>query len=163
MAMNKPNTERFILDSPLGTLAVHSEEGAIVSIDYPRGRLPVSPRGDKTVQDLARQLALYFADPKHCFDVPLRLHGTTFQQRVWREMQAIPAGQTRTYGEVAQRLNSSARAVGNACRANPVPIVVPCHRIVAKGGPGGYGGETAGRNLRIKTWLLRHEGVAVPS
>ena len=158
-----PSHKRYILDSPLGPLSICSEEGAIVAIDYPRGRLPVSTGRDKTVQQLAKQLSLYFKNPTHHFDVPLSLHGTDFQRRVWREMQSIPAGETRSYGEVAKRLNSSPRAVGNACRANPVPIVIPCHRIVAKTGPGGYGGQTAGRNLRIKTWLLQHEGVTFPS
>jgi len=152
--------KQFILDSPLGPLSVCSEQGAIVAIDYKHRRMPVSAWQDKLSKQLAHELAVYFKKPTHQFDVPLRLHGTAFQRRVWREMQRIPVGETRSYGEVAKRLNSSPRAVGNACRANPVPIIIPCHRIVSKSGLGGYGGQTAGRNVKIKQWLLQHEGVA---
>jgi len=150
----------FILDSPLGILAIGTEDGALVTIEYKQEKKSVSASQDNLFEQLRRQLAFYFKNPKHQFDVRIKLHGTAFQQRVWREMQKIPVGETRTYGEVAKKLNSSPRAVGNACRANPLPIVIPCHRIVSKVGLGGYDGETAGRNIKIKTWLLQHEGVS---
>lgn len=84
--------------------------------------------------------------------------GTRFQQRVWQALQQIPAGETRRYGELAESLNSSARAVANACRANPLPILVPCHRVVAADELGGYMGHTDGEVVAIKRWLLHHEG-----
>ncbi|MGD8812578.1 MAG: methylated-DNA--[protein]-cysteine S-methyltransferase, partial [Thioalkalispiraceae bacterium] len=88
-------------------------------------------------------------------------HGTSFQQKVWKTMLNIPPGKVMSYGEIAKKLNSSPRAVGNACRANPLPLLVPCHRVVSQAGLGGYGGETSGKRLAIKRWLLSHEGAAV--
>ena len=106
------------------------------------------------------QLQAYLEDPAFEFDVPLRLSGTHHQLAVWEAMRAIPAGETRTYGELAQSIGSSARAVGGACGANPVPIVVPCHRVVGAGGSlGGFmGAREEGFELSIKRWLLAHEG-----
>ena len=85
--------------------------------------------------------------------------GTLFQKSVWHELTKIPIGQTRTYGEIANKLNSSARAVGNACRKNPIQIIIPCHRVVSAKGLGGYAGKTEGKQIKIKRWLLSHEGV----
>ena len=103
------------------------------------------------------QLLRYFTDPRHTFSIPLLLQGTPFQQRVWRALLNLPAGETVSYGALATQLATGARAVGNACRANPVPIIVPCHRIVACDGLGGYSGAIAGTQLGIKRWLLEHE------
>ncbi len=91
--------------------------------------------------------------------LPLTPPGSDFQSRVRAALLAIPPGEVRSYGELARQLGSSARAVGGACRRNPVPILVPCHRVVGAAGPGGYGGHTGGAALRRKLWLLRHEGV----
>ncbi len=90
---------------------------------------------------------------------PLHLAGTPFQQRVWALLRRIPPGVTRTYGELARQLGTAPRAVGAACRTNPIPLFVPCHRVVAASGAGGYFGRTAGRWLEIKRWLLAREGV----
>ncbi len=109
---------------------------------------------------ITRQLADYFEQATAILDLPLALAGTPFQQRVWALLRTIPAGRTRTYGEVARELGSAARAVGQACRANPCPIVVPCHRVVASQGLGGFAGDTSGRKLAVKRWLLDHEGAA---
>lgn len=104
------------------------------------------------------QLRCYVADPEFRFDLPLAPRGSPFQQRVWAELAAIPAGEARRYGDIARRLGTAPRAVGGACRSNPLPIVVPCHRVVAADGLGGYSGETAGALHRLKPWLLAHEG-----
>jgi methylated-DNA-[protein]-cysteine S-methyltransferase len=100
----------------------------------------------------------YLEDPsfRFCFE-PL-LEGTAFQQRVWHELLQIPLGHTLTYGQLARQLGSSPRAIGNACRANPCPLVVPCHRVVGKTGLGGFAGKNSGPKLQIKRWLLMHEG-----
>ena len=90
--------------------------------------------------------------------LPLQPGGTAFQQRVWQRLRRIPAGEVMRYGELARELDSSARAVAAACRANPIPILIPCHRVIAAKGLGGYMGETAGEALAIKQWLLQHEG-----
>ncbi len=114
--------------------------------------------GDAGLADrVVAQLRGYFADPLASFDVPLELGGTSFQRRVWRALMAIPPGMVHTYGMLARRLGTSPRAVGGACRANPVPVIVPCHRVVASGGLGGYAGHTGGSVLAIKEWLLEHE------
>jgi methylated-DNA-[protein]-cysteine S-methyltransferase len=91
------------------------------------------------------------------FDVPLSLEGTAFQQRVWAAMRRIPAGAPINYGVLARRLKTSARAVGNACRRNPVALIVPCHRVIAAAGDGGFMGKRGGWELQVKRWLLAHE------
>ena len=89
------------------------------------------------------------------------MQGTPFQKKVWLALQKIPAGQVMTYGELAKQLKTSARAVGNACRANPMPLVIPCHRVVAKSGLGGFSGSQEGAPIKIKKWLLEHEGISL--
>ena len=114
---------------------------------------------NKMEETVFRQLKCYFSSAISLQTIPLALQGTLFQKSVWHELSKIPVGETRTYGEIAHKLNSSARAVGNACRRNPIQIIVPCHRVVSAKGLGGYAGETQGRQLDIKRWLLNHEGV----
>lgn len=109
-------------------------------------------------REAAEALQAYLFQAKHPASLSVAPHGTAFQQRVWHVLQAIPVGEVRRYGEVAAELDSSARAVAAACRANPVPLLIPCHRVVAANGPGGYLGETEGEALAIKLWLLQHEG-----
>ncbi len=100
----------------------------------------------------------YFNKKEETFThIDIAPQGTPFQQRVWQALQGIPYGQTRTYQQLAQQLNTSARAVGNACRANPIPIIIPCHRILAKSGIGGFMGKKSGHPLKIKQFLLTIE------
>jgi len=108
-------------------------------------------------REFCRQFALYLNDPEFIFDVPIRTGGTEFQRAVWSKMRTIPPGQTLTYGEVASGLKSSARAVGQACGANRLPIVIPCHRIVASRGIGGFANRETGFPVNVKRWLLAHE------
>lgn len=108
---------------------------------------------------LAQALRGYFADPTQRSGCAVAAQGSAFQRRAWARIAAIAPGETRTYGAIARELQSAPRAVGNACRANPVPLFVPCHRVVGAGGLGGFAGERGGRLLAIKRWLLRHEGV----
>lgn len=152
------STKRATIGTPLGAVAVSWRGNALTAVELvPDARPPVGADAPAAIRD---QFAAYFANGAFPFDLPLALEGTNFQRQVWRLLRAIPAGATLTYGELARQLGSSPRAVGGACRANPCPIVVPCHRVLAKDGPGGFAGDTGGRRLALKLWLLRHEGVA---
>ncbi|MBB3263018.1 methylated-DNA-[protein]-cysteine S-methyltransferase [Azospirillum sp. OGB3] len=145
-------TGSLTVDSPLGLLTLTSAAGAIVALDW--GRLG-DDRPDPVLEEAARQLRDYFAGTRLDFDLPLSPRGTAFRQKVWAAMQAIPYGGVLTYGDVARMLETAPRAVGGACGANPIPVIIPCHRIVGGcGSPGGYSGLGG---LRTKDWLLRHE------
>jgi len=145
-----------VIAAPFGRLGIHAQE-ALTSIDFVSARIPLQPPRTPLARQVCAQLKAYFADPRTRFDLPLAPDGTLFQQRAWRALQRIPAGTARTYGELARTLKSAPRAVGGACRANPIPIVVPCHRVIAASGPGGFMGATRGRAMDIKHWLLAHE------
>ena len=110
---------------------------------------------------IIEQLSNYFFSACSFASISCSPNGTKFEKSVWQALSAIPLGETRTYGDLAKKLNSSPRAVGNACRKNPIQIVIPCHRVVSANGLGGYAGETTGKQINIKTWLLKHEGVEV--
>jgi len=138
--------------SPVGQLAIDEQDGTIVAIrwaDNPAGN------GSSLLSEAARQLEAYFAGDLTEFDLPLAPAGSDFEKRVWAAMQAIPYGQTRSYGDVAHEIDSGPRAVGRACGRNPIPIVIPCHRILARTGLGGYSG---GSGLPTKQHLLSLEG-----
>ncbi|MFN3399178.1 MAG: methylated-DNA--[protein]-cysteine S-methyltransferase [Ferrovibrio sp.] len=168
--MTKPRaTYSLTLPSPLGSLTVFATTQAIVKLDWGgRGAKPADidtpPEAQALLDEAGRQLAAYFADGKTGFDLPLDPAGTDFQRAVWDFMRAIPAGRTRSYGEAATAVGTGtvdSRAVGSACGANPIPVIIPCHRILAAGGDaGGYSGKGG---LETKRWLLRHEGAYVPS
>jgi methylated-DNA-[protein]-cysteine S-methyltransferase len=143
------------LHSPVGDLTVSTEDDKIVAVDWGWGR-------DQTttplLRDAKKQLEAYFDGKLKRFDLPLSPAGSGFQKAVWRIMLKIPYGKTETYGAIAQRLGSSARSVGTACGRNPIPILIPCHRIVAAGNRmGGYSGAGG---VETKTTLLRLEGAA---
>lgn len=149
------------LDSPLGKLAVTIKDHGLYTMKIGAEHRTENCGDTGLIEQLRTELNAYFTDTRFRFSFPLDLQGTPFQKRVWQALCRIPAGQTLTYGQLASRLGSSPRAVGNACRANPVPILVPCHRVIGKHGIGGYDGQTSGRRLDIKRWLLRHEGVNI--
>lgn len=160
---DKPEFDWICIDSPLGPLTVTATAEAITDIDW-RGRPGTASGTSPLLAEAARQLQAYFADGHFRFDLPLQPGGTRFQRAVWDFMCAIPAGSTRTYGECARAIGglagSDARAVGQACGANPIPVIIPCHRILAAGGEaGGYSGKGG---VNTKQWLLRHEGAYVP-
>ena len=124
--------------SPIGQLTIEEAGDRIVAIRW--GESP-GGNGSPLLAEAARQLAAYFDGRLRDFDLPLAPHGTTFEGRVWAAMQAIPYGETRSYGDLAGVTGSAPRAVGRACGKNPIPIVIPCHRVLAKAGLGGYSGE----------------------
>ena len=137
----EPQAIRFQVDTALTTLAVTVERETVTEIHF-GGTASCTPQTtfDRLV---AGELKEYFAGSRKEFDFPISPKGTEFQMLVWQELQRIPYGETRTYGEIAQRLGNqrAARAVGAANHHNPIPIVIPCHRVVATGGRlGGFGG-----------------------
>lgn len=145
-----------VIATPVGRIGLRMNAKQLCAVDFVSGRYRTR-QNTAVGEQIQAQLDSYFANPAFQFTLDVAADGTDFQQRVWRELKKIPAGTTVTYGELADRLGSSARAVGNACRANPLPVIVPCHRVVSKTGLGGYMGKTSGGRLKIKSWLLDHE------
>lgn len=148
------------IQTPWAVLAITSDAQGIVSADFVKQSMPNAAVAEPASPARA-QILSYLHDPKTRFTLALHVQGTAFQRKVWQALCDIPAGQTITYGELAKRVGTSARAVGNACRANPVPLIVPCHRVLGAQGIGGYSGEIAGDNIDLKRQLLRHEGLSV--
>jgi len=145
--------------APFATLGIASDGRAITRVAY----LPSSERAqapsDKVCERAIRELARYLDDPAFRFTVPLATGGTAFQQRVWTALSAIPVGESRTYGEIARMVRSAPRAIGQACGANRIALIVPCHRVVgAMGAMGGFMNADEGDPIAIKRWLLTHEG-----
>jgi methylated-DNA-[protein]-cysteine S-methyltransferase len=150
------------LESPIGRLLLTSDGSALTGLYMEPSRKAQSvdrwteDASVKPLPEAVRQLTEYFAGHRREFDLPLRLQGTVFQQRVWRQLTEIPYGETWSYGELAKRINKpgASRAVGLANGRNPISILVPCHRVIgADGSLTGYGG-----GLERKRWLLAHEG-----
>jgi methylated-DNA-[protein]-cysteine S-methyltransferase len=147
------------IPAPFGRLGVSVARGCVTRIEYlPPGDVLVVPR-DPLAIEACRQLGRYLEDPHAVFDLPLALDGTPFRRRVWDALMRIPVGEVLTYGALADELGTAARPLGGACGMNPVPPVVPCHRVVARDGLGGFMGATDGHPMEVKRWLLRHEGV----
>lgn len=147
--------------TPFATLGITATDRHVTGIRFLAPSTPAFAPKRNTIAFLACvQLQAYLEDPRFAFDLPLKLAGTRHRLAVWEVMQKIPAGKVRTYGEVAAELHSSPRAVGGACGANPIPVVVPCHRIIGAGRSiGGFmGARSEGFELGIKRWLLEHEG-----
>ncbi len=145
---------RCTIESPVGPLTITAAEDAIAAVDFGPGG-GSSPNGG-VLAEAARQLTEYFAGTRRAFDLPLAPHGTPFRLKVWAVMQAIPYGQTRSYGDLARDLDSAPRAVGGACGANPIPLIIPCHRVVGSGGA--LGGFSGGAGCDTKRQLLALEG-----
>ncbi|MGV6825417.1 MAG: methylated-DNA--[protein]-cysteine S-methyltransferase [bacterium] len=145
------------IPSPVGWIGILTDGDHVVDVEF----LPRKPATSITPGVLAQltadALAGYFENGQWPTDLPIAQQGTAFQSRVWAALQRIPAGETKTYGEVAAELGSGPRAVGGACRANSVPLLVPCHRVVAANGDGGFAGQRHGRWMEIKRWLIAHE------
>jgi methylated-DNA-[protein]-cysteine S-methyltransferase len=149
------------LATPMCVLGVRTANGALTDITFlPRTHREVAPV-DALAEEACRQLQRYIEDPGFRFKLPVAVRGTDFQRRVWAGIAAIPKGVTRTYGELAADLRSAPRAVGQACGSNPIPLVVPCHRVVSASGLGGFAHHDAGFLIGVKRWLLAHEAAAI--
>lgn len=153
-----PGSYHAIVAAPGFCLGVCAAEAAVTAIDFLEpcpSQAPETPLAAEVV----RQLQAYLADPRSTFKLPLQPAGTHFQRRVWAQIAAIPCGQAATYGQLAKTLTNAPRAVGQACGANPYPVVIPCHRVIATGGGlGGFANARGGFLLAVKRWLLTHEG-----
>jgi methylated-DNA-[protein]-cysteine S-methyltransferase len=152
------------MDSPLGRLELLSLDGKVVGVEIERrGRLTHDgePSSSSPVLDKARkQIDEYFAGKRKSFQIPVSLSGTEFQRSVWTAVTDIPFGKVLSYGEVGHETGrpTAGRAVGGAVGANPVPIIIPCHRVLASDGR--ITGYSGGNGIETKAWLLDHEGIA---
>ena len=151
------------INTGFGGIAIHQQAG-LLKIDLLVNHISepsVSQHPivhDPSLKQITQEILAYLQRPHQAFNLPAQLAGSAFQNKVWLAIYAIPLGQTRTYSELAAQLQSGPRAVANACGANRLPLLIPCHRVVAKNGLGGFmRGDKNG--LSIKRWLLSHEGV----
>jgi methylated-DNA-[protein]-cysteine S-methyltransferase len=151
--------ERFdaIVRLPFGFVGVRTRDARVEEIGFLTDDVEPRPAANALAQRVVDQLHAYCADSSSQIDLPLAIEGTDFQRRVWDQIARIPPGSTATYGELARRLNGEARAVGQACGDNRLPLAIPCHRVVAASGIGGFAHHRGGAYERIKRWLLVHE------
>ena len=150
-----------IVAAPFGAVGIRSEAGVLCELVYLPPHFTEKDALDPLSELAARQIALYFRDPDFRFDLPLASVGSVFQHKVWDAISSIPRGSVRTYGQVAKHIGSAPRAVGQACGANWFPLLIPCHRVTAAGGLGGFShhDDETGFHVGVKRWLLLHEGV----
>ena len=158
MSKNKlPLQYDAVVPAPFGAVGIHIQ-GVQVVLELLPEKHPSKLAEHKVAANLAKQIEAYFNNPRNDFNLPIVFKGTPFQRRVWQAISAIACGRVLTYGEIAAQIGSGPRAVANACGANNLPLVVPCHRVVAKNGLGGFMQGSA-EGAKIKTWLLKHEGI----
>ena len=152
-------SDRFdaVVQLPFGCVGVGTQDGWVQRIEFLPGNVRPRSAANALAQRVVDQLLAYTVDCSAPIDLPLAIHGTEFQRSVWKEIAAIPCGSTQTYGEIARRLGVPARAVGQACGDNGLPLAIPCHRVVAASGIGGFAHHRGGAYERIKRWLLMHE------
>jgi methylated-DNA-[protein]-cysteine S-methyltransferase len=147
-------------DTPFALVGVRTEGDSLAEIVYlPRSAGALAP-ANALAERVCAQIEKYIADPGYRFKLPMKPAGTAFQRRVWDAIAAIPRGRTRSYGDIARSLRSSPRAVGQACGTNYFPLVIPCHRVVAANGLGGFAHASGGYLIEVKRWLLLHEKLA---
>ena len=159
--MNPP----VLIDAPFGAVSISVANNQLIIELIPCELSDVQQQASvkydalpAQVRQACQQIKQYFEQPTALLNIAVPPHGTEFQQRVWQAISTIPVGETRTYSHLADQIGSGSRAVANACGANPLPILIPCHRVVAKHGLGGFM-QSKQNGLLIKQWLLKHEGV----
>ncbi|TIC82083.1 methylated-DNA--[protein]-cysteine S-methyltransferase [Crenobacter intestini] len=147
-----------VIATPCTRLGLVCADDALLRVDFLTPDAPlVTPAAGSLAARAAAELDAWFADPRFRFTVPLAPRGTPFRLRVWQAIAGVPPGEVVSYQTLAQRVGSVARAVGTACGDNPLPIFIPCHRVVAARGLGGFNHSTDGGMLSVKRWLLAHE------
>ncbi|HLD09651.1 MAG TPA: methylated-DNA--[protein]-cysteine S-methyltransferase [Methylophilaceae bacterium] len=145
-----------IISAPFGAVGICTQDDFLTEVVLLPTAQAEKSSSNVFTQYVANQISRYFSNPQTSLDVPFAVKGTPFQKRVWQAIAAIPCGQTLTYGELAEKVSSGPRAVANVCGANRVPLLIPCHRVVAKNGLGGFMQGTE-NGLKVKKWLLHHE------
>jgi methylated-DNA-[protein]-cysteine S-methyltransferase len=146
------------LQTPFGMLGILCTDDALTGIEFLAPDTKSELPHNAFAREVCEQLSAYMEDSDFRFNLSLQPGGTAHQNKVWQAMCAIPRGQVLTYGDIATQIVSAPRAVGQACGNNPIPIVIPCHRVVGKSGMGGFIHHSGGYALDIKRWLLAHEG-----
>ncbi len=149
--------EQVVIDSPIGKLGFVLRDGRLSRLDFLPAQASLVPPTGRRARLVVSRLRNYFKDPATSLQVDYAVRGTAYQLAVWAFLRTIPAGTILTYKQVSERVGGSPRSVGNACRANPVPLLTPCHRVVSSRGIGGFSGQSSGPLLQIKHWLLAHE------
>ena len=148
------------LATPFAVLGIFTNSEALTGIEF----LPLTTPPQAAQSSLAQQACdavfAYLRDPDYRFNLPIAISGTLHQRKVWQALAALPVGVTCNYADLAKQVGSSPRAVGQACGSNPLPLIIPCHRVVAKNGMGGFMHSTDSSALSIKQWLLRHEATS---
>lgn len=166
-AAHDTRTLAAVVSAPFGAVGIEVADGALTALHFLPDTAPLAA-GSEFARRVVAQIERYFDDPAAGFDVPLQIRGTPFQRAVWQQIAAIECGRTRTYGDIATELERGgqfadardvpARAVGQACGDNRLPLVIPCHRVIAASGLGGFAHRSGGFELTVKRWLLEHEG-----
>ena len=146
-----------VIRFPKMNVAVATRDGLVSEIRYLPSTVPLKAPTNGLAERAAEQLTGYLHNADTKFDLPLLIEGTEFQKQLWSALCEIPRGKTLTYGELAKRLSGEARSIGQACGDNRFPIVIPCHRVVAANGIGGFAHHTDGYLIEAKRWLLMHE------
>ncbi|MFZ6649749.1 methylated-DNA--[protein]-cysteine S-methyltransferase [Undibacterium sp. TJN25] len=154
-----------IVAAPFGAIGIRTQDRAVSELVYLPPRFAEKDATDKAAEKAQKQIEKYLGQPDFRFKLPLLEVGSDFQRKVWAAIAAIPRGEVWTYGQIARHIKSAPRAVGQACGANWYPLVIPCHRVTAAGGLGGFGhtDDETGFHLGVKRWLLEHEGVSAYS
>lgn len=151
-------TYQTCISAPFGYVCICSSTACVTRIELLASKAPSNSRLNKFAKEAREQVKAYLKNSAFKFDLPIDINGSAYRQQVWSEIAKIPAGETRTYGDIAVLMGSSARAVGGACGDNVLPILIPCHRVVARADLGGFMHSSRGFSLKVKWWLLNHEG-----
>ncbi len=153
--------QEIIVNTPIGKIAVDYQDGFVVEVRQVADWVSTVPGKDPFALEVQKQILAYFLGDLKEFSLPfLFKHGTDYQLKVWDQIRKISFGKTKTYGEIAKKIKSGPRAVGNACRRNQLLLLVPCHRVVSTTGLGGFMGAHSGKLVQRKQWLLNHEQIA---
>ena len=163
LALTMDMHSRFcaIIPAPFGAMGIRTENNQLRELVYLPANIPLKAPTSALAIEAAQQITSYFDHPAFQFTLPLAALGTEHQRKVWRAIEQIPLGQVTNYGAIAKHIGSAPRAVGQACGANWFPLIIPCHRVTAANGIGGFANhnEAAGFHSNVKKWLLAHEGV----
>jgi len=152
--------DQIIVKTPIGKIAIDYQDDFVVEVQQVADQVRAVSKKDPFAIEIQKQFAAYFSKDLKKFNLPFLINqGTDYQLRVWDQIRKISFGSTVTYGEIAKKIKSGPRAVGNACRRNKLLLIVPCHRVVSAAGLGGFMGDADGSLVRRKQWLLDHEQV----